>query len=124
MLALSLIYPLFQIHTECIYFKVKLCASVFSSCSTLREISLDMCKILLFCLGISILQAIFIIIWLSLEVCYFFLNLQRKSRFEIFINVNNFEMWDLIINDMVIPTFCFDDKVVNKDVLLWNQNWC
>lgn len=37
-----------------------------------------------------------------------------KVRFETFIKANVFEMWDILINGQFIPTFSFNDEVVNK----------
>lgn len=42
-----------------------------------------------------------------------------KMGFETFIKVNDFEMWDMLINGQFIPTFFFDDKVVNKLDFHW-----
>lgn len=45
-----------------------------------------------------------------------------KARFQSFIKVNDFEMWDLLFNDLFIPTFSFNDKIVNKIVFHWMKD--
>lgn len=37
-----------------------------------------------------------------------------KEIFETFIKDNGFEMQDILINDPFIPTFSFNDELVNK----------
>lgn len=42
-----------------------------------------------------------------------------KSRMNFFIKVNNFEVWNFVINDLFIPTYCINNKVVKKLDNLW-----
>lgn len=43
------------------------------------------------------------------------------DRFEIFIKEIYFEVWDILINGLFIPTFTLNDKVVNKSDFHWTK---
>lgn len=44
-----------------------------------------------------------------------------KDRFEIFIKEIYFEVWNILINGLFIPTFSLNDKVVNKSDFHWTK---
>lgn len=44
-----------------------------------------------------------------------------KARFEICIKITYFEMWDILINGQFIPTFSFNDDIVNKSGFRWTK---